>query len=374
MFKNKIQDLHGCQAYLINRLDEFELILENFLPKTKVVFADTEFMREKTYWPILCLLQIRIDDHIFCIDTLIPNINESLNKLCLHDVEWVFHASKQEIEIFNQITGQFNFKVFDTQLAAEMCGFDEQIGYAKLVENICNKQLDKSQTRTNWQRRPLSKKQLVYASEDVAYLKDIYCELTEILNTNNRMSWLVEDQGHIVDSLIMQQKPENAYKRFKNGWRYNAYQQNMIKAIAKWRESKAQNLNVSRNKIIRDQDIYEIISLKDQNHFSADNISITNNHLGDSVNIIDEIKDLSPINEGVDFIWSKKYIPTKEEKNEVKEMMNKINTLALEENMTTSRIARKKDIENFVFENKGLLTKGWREKLVKKIAKNSDEN
>jgi ribonuclease D len=155
------------------------------------VAMDTEFMREKTYFPQLCLIQLATPDHIACIDPVAIQDIGPLNAL-LHDpkVLKVFHAASQDLEVLYLLTGKVPVPVFDTQVAASLLGHGEQIGYANLVHAVLQHELDKTQTRTDWLRRPLNAEQLRYARDDVRYLVQIYLRLREELETLGRLGWL----------------------------------------------------------------------------------------------------------------------------------------------------------------------------------------
>ena len=158
---------------------------------------DTEFLREKTYYAQLCLIQVANADSAVCIDAIALNTAEALQPLfdLLFDpnIVKVFHASSQDLEIFYQLAGKVPEPIFDTQIAATITGYGDQIGYANLVEKIEGVKLSKTQSRTDWSLRPLSNDQIAYALDDVTYLRDIYLKLDQALKDNGRVDWVKDD-------------------------------------------------------------------------------------------------------------------------------------------------------------------------------------
>jgi len=229
------------------------------LENATYVTVDTEFKRTNTYWPILCLIQIAGPDEAYIIDPLVDGIDlASFYALMANrDVLKVFHASRQDLEIFFHENGELPHPVFDTQIAAMVCGFGDSVGYETLVNQLANQQIDKSSRFTDWSRRPLSKQQLNYAIGDVTHLRVIYEQLADKLGNNGRAEWLREEMDDLENPATYVTPPEEAWLRLEtrsNNRRFLA----LVRAIAAWREETAQKSDIPRNRIMRDDLIMEL--------------------------------------------------------------------------------------------------------------------
>ncbi|MEM8744392.1 MAG: ribonuclease D, partial [Pseudomonadota bacterium] len=223
------------------------------------VAVDTEFMRETTFWPDLCLIQMAAGKDEVIIDTLAEGIDlEPFFELMAdQDITKVFHAARQDIEIIHHRAGIIPAPVFDTQIAAMVCGFGESASYGLLVKKLLNRELDKSSRFTDWSRRPLSEKQLKYAIGDVTHLRDLYPKLRDKLNINGRAQWLGEEMSVLTDPGTYESHPEKAWKRLKMRVR-SKKALGVMMAIAEWREREAQRQNVPRRRVLKDEAIYDI--------------------------------------------------------------------------------------------------------------------
>jgi ribonuclease D len=221
--------------------------------------VDTEFIREKTYWPILCLVQVGTPDEAVAIDALAEGIDlEPLFDLMANeDVLKVFHAARQDVEIFVNLSGKVPKPIFDTQIAAMVCGYGDSVGYERLVRDIAKKSIDKTMRFTDWSRRPLGDKQIDYALGDVTHLRKIYSKLAERLEANDRTTWLADEMAILTDTATYLIDPNNAWKRLKTRSRKPRYLA-AVKALAAWREQTAQGNNVPRNRVVKDESITEI--------------------------------------------------------------------------------------------------------------------
>lgn len=223
------------------------------------VTVDTEFLRETTYWPRLCLLQVATDDEAVLVDPLSDGLSLApfLALLANAEVRKVFHAARQDIEIFVKLTGKVPENIFDTQIAASVCGFGDSVSYDNLVRSVTGVELDKSSRFTDWSARPLSEKQRVYALADVTHLRDIYKNLIEQVDKTNRSDW-VEDELSVlrsVDTYVVQ--PENAWERLKaklNRPRDIA----ALQQLAAWREKRAQDTDQPRSRVLKDDALVEL--------------------------------------------------------------------------------------------------------------------
>ncbi|MEZ5933186.1 MAG: ribonuclease D [Alphaproteobacteria bacterium] len=223
------------------------------------VTIDTEFMRDRTYWPKLCLVQLAGKDRFAAIDPLAEGIDlQALFDLMAdRSVVKVFHACRQDVEIFYHLTGATPDPVFDTQLAAMVLGYGDEVGYDNLVTTIVKARIDKSSRFTDWSHRPLSEQQLTYALADVTHLRVIYEKLREELEDAGRADWAAEELADLTSAETYEQPPELAWKRLKirsKDSRFIAIAQ----ALAAWREREAQGRDLPRNRIIRDDLLLEV--------------------------------------------------------------------------------------------------------------------
>ena len=223
------------------------------------ITVDTEFIREKTYWPRLCLVQVGTPDEAVAIDALADGIDLQPLYDLLADgaVLKVFHAARQDVEIFVNLTGKVPTPLFDTQIAAMVCGYGDSVGYERLVRDIAKKSIDKTMRFTDWSKRPLGNKQIDYALGDVTHLRKIYDKLAKQLEDTGRAAWLSEEMDILTDTATYLIQPEDAWKRLKTRSRKPRYLAN-VRALAAWREATAQNNDVPRNRVLKDESLTEI--------------------------------------------------------------------------------------------------------------------
>lgn len=230
------------------------------LKKSEYITVDTEFIREKTYWPHLCLVQVcGEDEEPYAIDPLAEGIDlKPFYELMLDKkVLKVFHACRQDLEIFFNETGKMPTPVFDTQIAAMVCGFGEQVSYEVLVNTLAKKQIDKSSRFTDWAQRPLTSKQLKYALADVTHLRKIYLKLMEKLEQKGRATWIRDEMKSLVDKERYDLDPVDAWERIRvPNWKPRTLC--VLREVAAWREKLAQEVNVPRGRIMKDEAIAEI--------------------------------------------------------------------------------------------------------------------
>ncbi|MGA2951796.1 MAG: ribonuclease D [Caulobacteraceae bacterium] len=222
------------------------------------VAVDTEFMRETTYWPKLCLVQAAAGDAAAVIDPLAPDLDLGPFLAVMTDtsIEKVFHAARQDVEILNNL-GAMPRPLFDTQVAAMAAGFPEQVAYDGLVRQMLSIEIDKSSRFTDWARRPLSDAQLTYALGDVTHLAELYPMLRAKLEASGRLAWVREEMQALIDPALYDTEPENAWKRLKprrHGAKYLA----VLKAVAAWRERTAQTRDQPRGRILKEDAIDEL--------------------------------------------------------------------------------------------------------------------
>jgi ribonuclease D len=223
------------------------------------VTVDTEFIRESTFWAQLCLIQIAGQDEVAIVDPLAPGLDLAPFYALMADpaVMKVFHAARQDIEIFVKQTDRVPTPIFDTQIAAMVCGYGDQVSYDQLVYRIAGKQIDKTSRFTDWARRPLTAKQIAYAAADVTYLRDVYASLKAQLEEQGRSSWVAEEMALLGDVETYRTHPEDAWLRLKMRVK-KPRQLAIMKALAAWREREAQERDVPRGRVLKDDAIYEI--------------------------------------------------------------------------------------------------------------------
>ncbi len=223
------------------------------------VTVDTEFMRERTYWSILCLLQFASAEEVRAVDPLAEGLDLAPVFELMDDrgVLKVFHAARQDLEIFHHLTGRVPAPIFDTQLAAMVTGFGDNVGYETLVNKLANASIDKSSQFTDWSRRPLSQRQIDYALDDVIHLRPIHRKLTAKLAENGRSRWLDEEMAVLADPATYIIEPDEAWRRLKIRNRKPSYLA-VLKSLAAWREREAQSRDLTRNRVLRDEAIQEI--------------------------------------------------------------------------------------------------------------------
>jgi ribonuclease D len=229
------------------------------LAHEQFVAIDTEFMRDRTYWPRLCLIQIAGERRHAAIDPLAPKLDlKPLFELLADErVLKVFHAARQDIEIFWRLTGRIPTPLFDTQLAAMVCGYGEEVAYETLVKQLAKARIDKSSRFTDWARRPLSAQQLDYALADVIHLRVVYQRLQEQLERTGRVGWVAQELSVLANPRTYEQPPEEAWRRLKMRSRDRRFLA-IARELAAWREREAQRRDLPRNRIVRDDLLLEI--------------------------------------------------------------------------------------------------------------------
>ena len=223
------------------------------------VTVDTEFLRENTYWPKLCVVQLAGEEQAAAVDALAPGIDLQplLDLMADESVLKVFHAARQDLEIFFKLMGRLPAPLFDTQVAAMVCGFGDSIAYDRLVMALTGETVDKASRFTNWAERPLTDAQLDYALSDVTHLRDVYAGLSRRLEESGRTDWLDDEMGVLTDPGSYETDPEFAYLRVKTRTvkpRFTA----VLQKVAAWREREAQSRNQPRNWVLRDDAILNI--------------------------------------------------------------------------------------------------------------------
>ena len=226
------------------------------------VTVDTEFMRERTFWPILCVVQLAGPGEAIAIDALAEGMDLKPLLALMSDAQIlkVFHAARQDLEIFFQLSGKVPHPVFDTQVAAMVCGFGDAVSYETLVKRLAGASLDKASRFTDWAQRPLTERQINYALADVVHLRTVYDRLQNLLAENGRAGWFAEEMGELVDPSVYRSDPAEAWRRFRIRGRADRKFLGVLRALAAWREQAAQQRDLPRGRIMRDEAVLEIAS------------------------------------------------------------------------------------------------------------------
>ena len=345
-------------------LSEFCELISN----EAVLALDTEFIREKTYYPKLCLLQIAAGEHIACIDPLaIENLDPLLDLLYDPAKTKVLHAARQDLEIFYQLRKSLPKPVFDTQIAATLLGFNDQIGYANLVQKMLGVQLDKDQARTDWSQRPLENKQIHYAANDVRYLLQAYPIIIDKLTSQNRIDWLSADFDELVNTAVYEVDPNNIWRRVSGSTRLKPRQLVILQALAAWRENTAIKHDRPRRWILADDVLINLVQQTPQNLQQLEKIrgvkSSTVDKFGNA--IIKTIIDAKQIPEDQ---WPS--LPswtrsTPQQEALIDLCMAYLKQLALENSISPGILCNRKEMEKLISGDHDVaILQGWRNKLI----------
>ncbi len=223
------------------------------------VTVDTEFMREKTYWPVLCVVQLAGESEVLVVDAEAPGIDLApVGELMADErVVKVFHAARQDLEIFLHIFGVLPSPLFDTQVAAMVAGFGDQVGYEGLVGSLTGGQIDKAHRFSDWAARPLSAAQINYAAADVTWLREVYGKLRARLEREGRLDWVAAEMAILSEPATFRPEPERVWERLRprtNNRRMLA----VLREVAAWREREAQRIDIPRGRLLKDESLLEL--------------------------------------------------------------------------------------------------------------------
>ncbi|MEZ5447818.1 MAG: ribonuclease D [Thiolinea sp.] len=336
----------------------------------KWVMLDTEFIREKTYFPQVCLFQLATENTLACIDPLaITDLQPFFDWLQRPDMIKVLHAAWQDLEIFYHLNRQIPTPLFDTQIAAAILGLGDQMGYARLVESLLGVQLDKSQSRTDWSRRPLRKKQLDYAIDDVRYLRDIYPMLLKDLQQQQRMHWLDKSFQHLADPAVYEPDPRGIWKRIRGVQLLKPRQLAVLRELAAWREERAIQKNLPRRWLLADEILIDMARMPQNKVEDLQQIrnlkpEQIERHGATWLNLIQRGRELPPEE------WPQ--LPRRRKLDEQLSLVADLMMLAVtqqarEHNIAPQLIATRSQVEKMLTEGRTRLSDDWRGSLMNEL-------
>lgn len=332
------------------------------------IALDTEFLRDRTYYPRFCLLQLATTDIVACVDPIrLPTLDPLLNILFNDRVTKVVHAGRQDLEIFWRLRGNVPYPVFDTQIAAPLLGMTEQISYAGLVAHVLAIDLDKSHCRTDWAARPLTEEQLRYAADDVVYLAKVYLYLHESLRARGRLPWLEADFAALVAPSLYVADTGQIWRKINKSFRLRGAALSVLQALVIWREQTAQLEDQPRNWLMKDEVLVELaraapVDVDDLRTVRGLQERLARKHGSRLCQIIRDASEREPLNADESFKRNDRD-PSQEA---LLDLLSAVVRLRAEEHdLNPAVLATRKDLEHLVSgdENARLLN-GWRHNLV----------
>lgn len=331
-----------------------------------VIGVDTEFLRVKTYYPKLALVQISSSTGIYCIDPLVQGLrfDDIWKILGDSNVEKVMHAARQDIEVLLHTANVMPMPLFDTQIAASLLGYTEQVGYAGLVQSEFGEMLPKSSQRTDWTRRPLSQAQLGYAENDVRFLLPLHERLTERLQEMGRLEWAREDFERVLDPGLYDSEPAEAYRRLGRGVNLKTHAQHRLKRLCAWRERTARSRDLPRNWVVDNETLVSIANAAPCTVEELQRIEGVSRDLvrreGKAV-----VACLYESRDDTEAVWSRKEALSSEQKILKAELVKVLKRRAKELQIAESVLVTRADLEQLVRGSPpGEVLRGWRREIV----------
>lgn len=330
--------------------------------------VDTEFLREKTYYPQLCLIQLATDDIVACVDPLaIEDLNPLLDVFYRDDITLVFHAARQDLELLYMERQALPRRIFDTQLAATVLGLGDQVGYGNLVKTCLNISLEKAHSRADWRQRPLSPEQLEYAADDVRYLRELYHQFTQQLASQNRTHWLDEDFAALSEPAGYEPDPDTIWKKVRGAGKLKPQQLAVLQRLAAWRERTAINKNRPRRWVLKDDIMLDIARFAPDNPQKLRKIRGFDerdiNRYGDElIQVVEQARQIPKD----DWPVIKKPVPlTHQQEALLDVLMGLLRKYCDEQSITPAAVAGRKDLEKLLRGETELdLMRGWRYKII----------
>lgn len=341
--------------------------LAETLTATNCIALDTEFVREKTYFSRLCLIQISNGTDIYCADPIgLESADASLSHVfweALMRPDWVLHSGRQDIEVLYQATQRMPQNIFDTQIAAALLGYQPQIGYANLVADLFDVELAKSHTRADWSRRPLPESFMNYAAEDVLYLLPAREVLSERLEKLERLDWVLEDSADLLQTELYENDPESAIGRIRGAGGLRGKSRSAAAALASWREKQALRSNRPRQWILRDSVLLELASRRPASDSELREIDGLGARTVERAG--DEILKMLHRASNAENDYEPPPRPDEKQKKVLKEMQRRIAQCADELGLASEIIAPKKDLTSALLGARDIrLFKGWRRAVI----------
>lgn len=355
--------MYNIPIMIITNTQHLESVCQRFATFPYMTI-DTEFIREKTFYPEVCLIQIASPEEAFCIDPLSEDINLKplFDLLQNTNVVKVFHAASQDLEILYHLTGKIPSPIFDTQIGAMACGYGENVGYQQLVKSIVKIDLDKSMRCTNWSKRPLTEKQIEYALCDVTHLRRIYTQLKEDLAKLNREAWIEEELQELNDVSTYAHSPEKLLKK-TNHLNFKGVKLSVFQQLIIYRDKIARSKNKPRRHLIKDDLLQELAAVTPTTPEQLKTLRNTTNGFekssiaNDCLKIIENTlqNNTPPL-----YIPANNKALTSSQKNLVEILKLALQLTALNESVAPSLIASMGDLEYFAQNRPCSFDKGWR--------------
>ena len=348
----------------INTPDQLSVLCEQ-IKKEPWLALDTEFLREKTYYPKFCLLQIATPEWVACIDPIaLPKLDDLFEAIYNPAIVKVFHSCRQDLEIFYQWTGKLPAPIFDTQVAAPLLGFQDNPGYAMLVSSLLSINLNKAHTRADWSKRPLTEAQIEYAADDVIYLCQIYQIMVQKLTELGRIDWLKHDFAELTNPALYKIEPEKAWIKIKGKNKLTGKQLSIIQTLAQWREKTAQSEDRPKSWLLRDELLFDLAKLQPETVEELANVRGINERAvsrygKELCQLITVAKNRAPLP------LCEKDRPAKKNQQQeaILDILTALVRIRAEENsLNPTILGSRKDLEELLFDNDDecLLLHGWR--------------
>ena len=335
------------------------------------IALDTEFLRERTYYARLCLIQVGTPDLVACIDPLALERLAPLHALLADaGLRKVLHAARQDLEVFHDLDAGggrhvLPAPVFDTQIASAYLGYDDQIGYANLVTALTGVTLDKAHTRTDWSVRPLSAAQVQYAEDDVRYLVPVYEIVRDRLTAAGRLAWVEDDCARLTDPALYAADPAEAWRRLRGGADLPPANQQILRVLAEFREQTAQARNLPRGWVLRDEVLFELARAAPQT--AQELVAIRGLEDGARKSwgeallaCIEQGRRREPL-----VLWERQLPPTPEQNALSKRLMETVRAVAREHELAPGVLATRRDMERLVRgADPASVLRGWRAELL----------